>query len=379
MQEVYLDNAATTRCSPAAAALAAELMTEEYGNPSSLHAKGFAASRRLETARAALADTLGCEAREVIFTSGGTEANNLALFGAAKARRRKGNTAVVTATAHASMLAPMKELEAQGLTVKRVNPRPDGTPDTDALIGAAQADTILFACEMVCSETGAVMPVEALCRALRRKAPDAHIHLDAVQGFGKLELSARRFGVDSLTVSGHKLHGPKGTGALYLRHGARILPIMRGGDHESGLRPGTEGVPLICAFALAAEQFVKRRGEYYAHVRSLRDIFMENAEKMEGVCINSPPEAAPYISNISVPGYKSETLLHYLAQNGVYVSSGSACSKGAPSHVLTAMGLPRARIDSALRVSLCPHNTAEDIGRFFEHLSGAMRAVARAG
>lgn len=378
LREIYLDNSATTRVDDDTAAIAVELMTGEYGNPSSLHSKGLRAQERMDAARRQLAEALGCTREEVVFTSGGTEANNLALLGGAEAMRRRGNTLVAMAWEHSSVLEPLCALEKQGFTLRLVNPGPDGRVDLDALLAAVDGDTVLVSCMLVNSEVGAVAPVADLVRGVRGKNKLALIHCDAVQAFCKLPFSATKLGVDLATISAHKLHAPKGAGALYIRRGVRILPRTFGGSQENGLRPGTENVAFCCAFGHAAEKQVRQREAGLAHVGMLREHFVNKACGMAGVCINSPADATPYICNLSVPGYRSEILLHYLAERGIYISSGSACAKGARSHVLESMGLPRERTDSALRISFCAGNTTEEIDLFFAALEGAMREVMTA-
>jgi len=374
-----LDNAATTRCSAESAELALQLMVRDYGNPSSLHGKGLSAQLLMEQARERLAAALGCLPGEVLFTHGGTESNNLAILGAAAALRRRGDKIVAMSTCHSSVLAPLKHLEGQGCSVALVNPLPDGNPDPDALANAVDGGTILLCLELVGGEVGAITPVAELCRRVRRKNKEVFIHCDAVQALGKVPFAAARLGVDALSVSAHKIHAPKGCGALYLRKGARILPLLHGGGQERGLCPGTQSVPLICAFGLAAARAVERREAHLAHVDALREYFVNNCGQLPGLCINSPRDSTPYISNISLPGFRSETMLHFLAERGIYVSSGSACAKGAASHVLKAMGLPAPRVDSALRISLCPENTAEELDLFFKALREGTTTLARSG
>lgn len=375
MREIYLDNSATTRVDEDTAAVAMELMTGEYGNPSSLHGKGLRAQERLDTARRQLAEALGCTREEVTFTSGGTEANNLALLGGAEALRRRGKTVVTTAWEHSSVLEPLRHLEKQGFTLRLVGPGPDGRIDAEKLLAAVDNDTILVSCMLVNSEVGSVAPLAEIARGLRRKNKLALLHCDAVQAFCKLPFSVARLGIDLAAVSAHKLHAPKGAGALYVRKGVRILPRTFGGEQEKGLRPGTENTPICCAFGHAAEKMSRRLDENLAHGRRLHEYFVNKAGKFQGGCINSPVDSTPYICNLSVLGYRSEILLHYLAQRGVFVSSGSACAKGARSHVLEAMGLPRARVDSALRVSFCKDNTTEEIDLFFEALQSGMEEI----
>lgn len=378
MQEIYLDNAATTRTHPEIARLALEMMCENYGNPSSLHEMGIRAQLAVDRARKQVAKALGCLPEELTFTSGGTEANNLAILGGAEALRRRGNTVVTTQVEHASVSTAFGRLEQLGFTVKRISPLEDGSLDVNALAGAVDEDTVLVSCMLVNSEVGAVSDIAAGVRAARKKRKDLLFHCDAVQAFGKLYFTPKALGVDLLTVSGHKIHAPKGVGALYVRRGARILPQTFGGGQERGLRPGTESTPLIAAFGLAAERSAEGKRAALDKVNTICGFFLDKAEKIQGICRNSAPQGTPYICNLSLPGYRSEILLHYLAEGGIYVSSGSACSRGEKSHVLTAMGLPLERIDSALRVSFSADNTAEDVERFFARLERAQKEILTA-
>ena len=377
MREIYLDNAATTRVSESAARIAFNIMRENYGNPSSLHSKGFAAEQALRLARTQLADALACSAEEIYFCSGGTEANNLAIFGTANAHMRRGKTIITTAVEHSSILEPVHQLESQGFKSKIIAPAPDGSANINAILDAVDDDTILVSCMAVNSETGAINQIDDLGRSLKRKKPDILFHCDAVQAFGKLPLSLRSSPIDLLTISSHKIHAPKGSGALFARRGVRIKPLLFGGGQENRLRAGTESLPLICAFGHMAQEMCEKREENFAYVKELAEHFLEKAKFISNICINSPDNGTPYIKNISAPGWRSETLLHALEEDGIYVSSGSACSKGKPSHVLTAMGLAPQKIDSALRLSLCCENTAEDIDIFFERLAFAMARLAK--
>lgn len=376
MSEIYLDNCATTRVDDDTAAVALELMTETYGNPSSLHSKGYAAQLRLDGARRQLAGALGCHREEVFFTGGGTEGNNLALLGGAAARSRRGKTVVAMSFEHASVLGPLRQLEQQGCTLRLVDPLPDGNIDAAAFLAAVDSDTILASCMLVNSELGTVAPLAQLSRELRRKAPHALFHSDLVQAFCKLPFTPSGLGVDLATVSAHKIHAPKGCGALYIRRGVRILPRTYGGSQENSLRPGTENVPLACAFGHSAAKMAAALPQHLAHARELYDYFVNKVGQIPGLCINSPPNGAPYLCNLSMPGYRSEILLHYLAEREIYISSGSACSKGAASHVLGSMGLPRQRIDSALRVSFSKDTTLAQLDAFFSALTRAMTDIA---
>lgn len=375
MRIAYLDNSATTPVCPQAAEKAMEMMTVCYGNPSSLHTLGAAAERELNAARQKVARLVGCRPEELIFTSGGTEANNLAVLGGAEAKRRAGRHIVTTAVEHASVAASCDELERQGCEITRLVPGPDGLT-VEQVVSACRPDTVLVSIMMVNNETGARFPIERIVPAVRRAASGALIHCDAVQAAGKLPLNASRLGVDMMTVSSHKIHGPKGAGALFLRRGARILPRARGGSQENGLRPGTEAVPLLAAFGTAAE-VLPSPVEQAALFTALRRRLLDGLAGQEGVVVNSPVDGVPYIVNLSAPGIRSETMMHFLAERGVYVSSGSACSKGKKSPVLTALGFSAPRIDSALRLSFTHTTTPEDIDQFLAAFGEAAVSLVR--
>ena len=376
MTAAYLDNSATTRVCEEAANKAYAVMTEIYGNPSSLHSMGFRAEQEMTAARAAVGKLIGAPPEQLIFTSGGTEANNLAILGWAEAHPHGGRHVVTTAVEHSSVSAACDKLEKQGYTVTRLIPAADGTITAEQIVDACRPDTGLVAVMLVNNETGARFPLAAAVAGIRRRSPQAHIHCDAVQAAGKIPVQAQRWGVDSLSASAHKIHGPKGCGALYLRKGARVLPRNLGGKQEGGLRCGTEAVPLIAAFGAAADR-VPPFPQQLARYDALRGRLIEGLRVREGVVFHLPEGGVPYIIHLSVLGLRSETVLHFLAQREIYVSSGSACSKGAKSPVLTAMGLPDAEIDSALRVSLSEENTEDDIDRFIRALCEAMDSLAR--
>ena len=376
MPHTYLDNSATTRVCRAAADKAYQMMTDTYGNPSSLHSLGFRAEQELTAARKAVAGLMGAQPEQIWFTSGGTEANNTAIFGGVAAHAHDGRHIVTTAVEHASVSAAIDQLEKQGYEVTRLVPDDSGFVDAPTIAAACRPDTVLVAVMLVNNETGARFPLEDAVCGIRRIAPRAHIHCDAVQAAGKLPLYAERWNIDSMSVSAHKLHGPKGVGALYVRRGARVLPRQFGGKQEGGFRPGTEAAPLIAAFGAAVGEIPPPHRQM-AHYDRLRCRLLERLDGVEGIRFHIPRHGVPYIIHLSALGLKSETMLHYLAQKDIYVSSGSACSKGAKSPVLTAMGLPAAEIDSALRVSLCRDNTEEDIDRFADTLLEAMTTLAR--
>ena len=375
--ECYLDNSATTAVTPEVAALAAHIMTEQYGNPFSLHRRGFWAERALTEARGQVAAVLRCRPEEIIFTSGGTESNNLALLGAARAARRRGNRIVTTAVEHHSVLAVCRQLESEGFEVTYVSPDAGGVITPESFAAACDEKTVLASCMMVNSETGALHDIPAIAAACRRKNPGILFHADCVQAFGRLEIAPARWGVQLVSVSGHKIHAPKGVGALYVAKGVRLLPPLYGSGQERGLRPGTENLPGICAMGLAAERMNARRAENAAHFTALRQKLITNLSQSPAVCINSPQAAAPYIINLSVEGIRSEIMIHYLEQFEIYVSSGSACAKGERSHVLTAMGLPEDRIDSAIRVSMTDTTAEEEIDEFCRRLLQGAATLAK--
>ena len=372
-----MDHSATTRVSSHVAQVVLEMMTENYGNPSSLHHRGVLAQQALERARRQIASALGAREEEIIFTSGGTEANNLAIQGLARARRRRGDGLVTSGMEHSSVLGAVHHMEEEGFRAVLLAPGPDGRIQPESVATAVDEKTLLVSCMLVNNETGAVNPIGEISAAAKAKNPDVVIHCDAVQAFGKLPIDVRRLGVDLMTVSGHKIHAPKGVGALYVKKGIRLVPLVYGGSQERALRPGTENVPLACGFGAAAEDMLRGMAENTARFEALRRRLISGAEKIEGVCINSAPGGAPYIVNLSCPGIRSEIMLHFLEGRGIYVSSGSACSKGAKSHVLAAMGLGQERIDSALRVSFCRESTEEEVDRLLEGLAAGIAMLEK--
>ena len=377
MEEIYLDNSATTRVCEKSAEKVLELMTQCYGNPSSLHKKGLEAQREVAHARQAVAVSLSAQPREIIFTSGGTEANNLAVLGGAAAGRRRGKRIVTTAIEHPSVLEPMRQLEKEGFEVVFLTPDADGRVPEEAVLKAVTGDTILISVMAVNNELGSIQPIEVLKKAVKRAGAPALVHVDGVQAYGKLPLRPEKLGIDLLTVSGHKIHGPKGVGALYVSKNARILPRTFGGGQERELRPGTEAAPLIAGLGAAVEELPDWR-QAYSRMEKLRDYTLQKLSGLEGVEVNSPVEGFPYLLNFSALGIRSETMLHFLAQRGIYVSSGSACAKGKQSHVLKAAGLPDSRISSAIRVSLSRESIERDAGAPAEGVREGLACLARA-
>lgn len=376
LNRIYLDNSATTMVCEQAAKKALEAMTETYGNPSSLHTMGFEAERELTAARQAAAELLDAREEEILFTSGGTESNNLALFGAAQAKRRDGRRIVTTAIEHPSVLRVMEQLEKQGFEVVRLRPDSAGHISPEQVEQAVTSDTILVSMMLVNNETGVRLPVESVAPAIRRANAPALFHVDAVQAFGKVPIRPGRLKIDLLSASSHKIHGPKGAGILYVREGRHIPPRTFGGGQEKDMRPGTEPMPAIAGFG-AAVRALPSFSEFGEQMSRLNFLCREKLSQIPGIMFNSPEDAVPYILNFSVPGVRAETILHYLASRGVFVSSGSACAKAKPSHVLAAMGLGRARIQASLRVSLSRYNRPEDIGALADALSQGLAELAK--
>ena len=376
-KEIYLDNSATTRVCKAAAEKALYMMTECYGNPSSLHSKGFAAEKEMTAARSAIAEKLSAQPGEIFFTSGGTESDNIAILGAARAKKRAGNRIVTTAIEHPAVLNTMAQLEKEGFEVIYVQPDADGNIPAEKFAEVIDSKTILVSVMTVNNETGAVLPLKEIAGIIKRKKAPALFHTDAVQAFCKLPLSPKRLGLDLVSVSGHKVHAPKGVGALYVKSGVRILPNSFGGGQEKDLRPGTEGVPQICAFGAAVKAMPKER-EAMETVREVRDHLLQRLASIPEVTLNSPENAMPYIVNLSAGRVRAETMLHFLAEKGIFVSSGSACGKAKPSHVLTAMGLSALRIDTSLRVSLSAESTKEETDAFADALEEGLRTLSHA-
>lgn len=373
--EHYLDNSATTKVSEKSAKKVYEMMTENYGNPSSLHTRGIKAEEELENARGITAKAMGVQSGEVYFTSGGTEANNLAVFGAVEHLKKRGNKIVTTAVEHSSVFEAVKHLEENGFEVVYIKPDKNGNFDIDCFEKAIDKNTILVSVMMVNNEIGTILPVESLKKIIENKKSPAALHCDCVQAFGKIPLKLSKTGVDLASVSGHKIHAPKGVGALYVRKNLHIKPILYGGEQEKKLRPGTQALPLITGFSQAVKEFDINRN--YNYVRQLNAYALEKLSEIEDIVINSPENAIPYIINFSALGIRSETMLHFLAEREIYVSSGSACAKGKPSHVLSAMGLDRNRADSAIRISFCESNTTEDIDALTDALKKGLNSLVK--
>lgn len=365
---VYLDNAATTKVCPQAAQAALEVMTETYGNPSSRHALGTLAAARLKEYRSSISGALGCGADSLYFTSGGTESDNWAISIAINKGRRIGRHIITTAIEHSAVLEPLKALEEQGYEITRLSPDKNGHIKTDDLSAALRADTVLVSMMLVNNELGTLQPVAEAATILKRAGSSALLHTDAVQAFCKVPFTPGSLGVDLLSVCGHKMGAPKGIGALYIRKGLTAAPLLLGGGQESSLRSGTEPMPQIASFAAACALRRTAFQDDTAHMAEVKAAGLAMLSQAIPELVVLSPGDAPHICAISLPGYPGEMLVRALSDRGVYVSSGSACHRGKPSHVYAALGLSKAALTGALRISLSPENTVSDVRALCEAL-----------
>lgn len=372
----YLDNSATTKPCAAAIKNITYALEQEWGNPSSLHDKGFRAQMLVDDTRKSVSNLLKCREDEIYFVGGGTEGNNTAILGVAYARQKRGKKIITTTIEHPSVLETVKRLEGEGFDVVYLKPQADGVISIDELKNAIDKSTILVSMMLVNNETGAIQPVKDAARLIKEVGAPALLHCDGVQAFGKMQINLNDLGVDLFTASGHKIHGPKGIGILYVKKGVTIKPLVTGGGQEKNMRSGTESVPLIYGLKGAIES-LGNVNENLKKQKELWDYAKQTLLDTKLVSINSSDDVLPYILNVSVEGYRSETLLHFLEAEGIYVSSGSACAKGEGSYVLREMGLGRSRVDSALRISFSRDNTKEDIDVLKDALTGATQKLRR--
>ena len=371
--EVYLDNSATTRCFDEVAQIMHQVMCEDYGNPSSMHHKGVEAEQHLRYAKETLAKILKVNEKEILFTSGGTESDNIALIGAAMANHRRGRHLITTAIEHPAIIQPMAFLENQGFRVTYLPVDREGRISLKDLERAMRSDTILVSIMHTNNEIGSIQPIGEAGALIKRMNPHTLFHVDAVQGFGKFRIYPSKMHIDMLSVSGHKIHGPKGVGFLYIREGTTVNPIIYGGGQQKGMRSGTENVPGIAGLAKAAELVYANLDEDMDRMYKLRDMFIHGVRDIDSVRINGCPgrEGAAHIVSLSVRGVRSEVLLHTLEERGIYVSAGSACAsnKPQPSATLKAIGLERDLLDSTIRFSISVFTTEEEIQYTIQALS----------
>ncbi|MBD5477503.1 MAG: cysteine desulfurase [Lachnospiraceae bacterium] len=379
--EAYLDNSATTVCFEEVAHLMHKIMCEDYGNPSSMHHKGVEAEKYLRDATKALADLLKADEKEILFTSGGTESDNIALIGTAMANHRRGRHLITTRIEHPAVLQTMAYLENQGFQVTYLPVDHEGKISLEDLGRAIRPDTILVSIMHTNNEIGSVQPIAEAGELIKRMNPQTLFHVDAVQGFGKFRIYPAKAHVDMLSVSGHKIHGPKGVGFLYIRKGARVNPIIYGGGQQKGMRSGTENVPGIAGLAMAAELVYQNLDQDMDRMYGLRDMLIEGISDIEDVRVNGCPgrEGAAHIVSLSVRGVRSEVLLHALEERDIYVSAGSACSSNKPqtSATLKAIGVERELLDSTIRFSFSVFTTAEEIQYTIQALHELIPALRR--
>lgn len=362
--EAYLDNSATTRVSEDVKNIVVKTMTEDYGNPSSRHQKGVDAEKYVREARERIAATLKVDEREIYFTSGGTESNNWALIGGALANRRAGNHIITTAVEHAAVLQPLTFLQDMGFSISYLPVDSCGHVKLDALKEQLDQDTILVSAMYVNNEVGAVEPIEEIGKIVKGYNPDILFHVDAIQAYGKYRIYPRKLGIDMLSVSGHKIHGPKGSGFLYIREKAKVKPLIYGGGQQRGMRSGTDNVPGCAGLGVAAMEAYTNFDEKVASMRACKKRLIDGLNQIEGAYVVSRLEDAPQIVSCAFPGVRSEVLLHALEEKGVYVSSGSACSsnrKVPVSSVLQEIHLKPEMQDSTIRFSFCDWTTPEEI------------------
>lgn len=361
---IYLDNSATTKPCPEAVAAMQKSLTEDWGNPSALYDFGINTARVLRSARSAVAAAMGAEPDRIFFTSGGTEADNWAVFGTVKRLGKRGKHIVTTAIEHHAILNCMKELEAQGYDVTYLQPDRLGRISLDSLKAALRKDTILISIMMVNNEVGSIMPISQMAKLCHRVCPDAIFHTDAVQGFLKIPFSAKTLGADLITVSSHKIHGPKGAGALYISPRLKSFPpLLLGGGQESGYRSGTEATPVIFAFAAACAAVSPKFREDAVREKNYLDRLVSRISCLDGAVILGCHDA-PHILSLSIPGIPTQNIINILQDAGICVSAGSACAKGHRSHVLAAMGCSPEAIDGAFRLSICRDTSWEDLNAF---------------
>lgn len=379
--EAYFDNSATTRVFDSVKDVVVKVMTEDYGNAAAKHLKGVEAENYIKEARSIIAKTLKVQDKEILFTSGGSESNNMALIGTAQAYKRTGNHIISSNIEHASVYRPLEYLEEQGFEVTYLPVDHQGHIDLKELEGALRPETILVSIMYVNNEIGSVEPIEEISKVIKKKNPDTLLHVDAIQAYGKLEIYPKRQGIDLMSVSGHKLHGPKGVGFLYIGEGVKIKPLIYGGGQQKGLRSGTENVPGVAGLGEAVKEVFTNHQEKLDNLYGLKDYFMTRIQELDGVWLNSQPgrESAPQIVSVSFEGIRSEVLLHALEEKGIYVSSGSACSINHPgvSGALKGIGVKRELLDGTLRFSFGLFNTREEIDYAMEALKEMLPILRR--
>ena len=379
--EIYLDNSATTRCYQEVCEIMVKTMREDYGNPSSMHMKGVESEKYIKEASSSIAKTLKVNEKEIYFTSGGTESDNWALIGTALANQRKGKHIITTAIEHPAVSAPCEFLEKQGFTVTKLGVDSQGRISLEELEQAITPETILVSVMYVNNEIGTVQPIAEIGNLIKRKNPGTYFHVDAIQAYGKYRIFPKKLKVDMLSVSGHKIHGPKGIGFLYIDEKVKIFPYIYGGGQQKGMRSGTDAVPQVAGLGIAAEKIYGNLEENVNHMRKLRDYFTEELQKIDQVVVHGADgeECAPHIVSVAFVGVRSEVLLHTLEDREIYVSAGSACSthKRSGSPTLTAIDLPKNQMESTVRFSFCEDTTREELEKTLEVLREVLPMLRR--
>ena len=379
--EAYLDNSATTRCYEEVKDIVVKTMMDDYGNPSAMHQKGVESERYVKEAAGQIAATLKVQEKEIYFTSGGTESNNWALIGTALANRRQGNHIIISSIEHPAVSAPAEFLESQGFEVTRLGVNAQGQISPEELKEAIRPETILVSVMFVNNEIGAVEPIAEIGELIKQVNPKTYFHVDAIQAYGKFRILPKKMHIDMLSASGHKIHGPKGVGFLYINSKAKVQPLILGGGQQNGMRSGTDNVPGIAGLGVAAEMVYTDFDKKIQHLYDLKERMAEGLSKLGDITINGMPlrEGAPHIMSVTFHGVRSEVLLHTLEEFGVYISAGSACSshKRKPSATLTAMGLSRADVESTVRISFCEENTFEEVDYCLEALGKTIPMLRR--
>lgn len=379
--EIYLDNSATTRCYQEVCEIMVKTMREDYGNPSSMHMKGVESEKYIKEASSSIAKTLKVNEKEIYFTSGGTESDNWALIGTALANQRKGKHIITTAIEHPAVSAPCEFLEKQGFTVTKLGVDSQGRISLEELGQAITPETILVSVMYVNNEIGTVQPIAEIGNLIKRKNPGTYFHVDAIQAYGKYRIFPKKMKVDMLSVSSHKIHGPKGIGFLYIDEKVKIFPYIYGGGQQKGMRSGTDAVPQVAGLGIAAEKIYGNLEENVNHMRKLRDYFTEELQKIDQVVVHGADgeECAPHIVSVAFVGVRSEVLLHTLEDREIYVSAGSACSthKRSGSPTLTAIDLPKNQMESTVRFSFCEDTTREELEKTLEVLREVLPMLRR--
>lgn len=374
---IYFDNAATTKPAESVIKAVCDCMENTFGNPSSLHTLGIRAQQIMDRARKNIASVLAVPPETVYFTSGATESSNLAIRGAAGTYGRRKKRVITTTVEHSSVKEAFNMLEEEGFEVIRISPRENGEFAPEDFIAAVDGNTFLISMMLVNNETGAVLPVKKVFNTVKRMNSEIITHCDAVQAFMKIPVKPNELKADLISMSAHKIYGPKGVGAIYVKKGIRLLKQNHGGKQENNMRGGTEAVPLIAGFGEAVEMLSGTFADRTEKLETLRRHFLEKAGNMDGISVNSPENSVPYIVNISAVGFRSEIILHFLEEREIYISSGSACSKGAKSGVLGEFGISPELEDSALRISFSHENTTEQIDEFISALAEAQKRLKR--